>query len=66
MTGPELRAARMAEGLTQTQVASALGVALRTYQAYEQAGPPPWISRRAATMIQRLHDAATGLMEGGT
>lgn len=59
MTPSELRQAREALGLTQQQVADALGVALRTYQVYETTGPvPAWFSRRAATVIHRLHDEA--------
>jgi DNA-binding XRE family transcriptional regulator len=59
MTPASLKAARESLGLTQTQVASALGVALRTYQVYEATGPvPAWLARPAATMIHRLHDAA--------
>jgi DNA-binding XRE family transcriptional regulator len=59
MTPTELRAARRALGLTQTQVADALGVALRTYQTYEQPGGtvPAWLARAAATMVMRLYDA---------
>jgi transcriptional regulator with XRE-family HTH domain len=59
VTPAELRAARRALGLTQTQVADALGVALRTYQTYEQPGGtvPAWLARAAATMVNRLYDA---------
>jgi transcriptional regulator with XRE-family HTH domain len=59
MTPAELKAARERLGLTQVQVAAALGMAIRTYQVYEATGPVPrWVSRRAATMIHQLHDAA--------
>jgi transcriptional regulator with XRE-family HTH domain len=62
VTPAELKAARQRLGLTQTQVAEALGVALRTYQVYEQPGGqvPAWLAREAATMIHRLHDAVEG------
>lgn len=36
MFGKRLREARMSRGLTQPQLAEAIGVALRTYQQYEQ------------------------------
>jgi len=61
MTGADLRAARIAERLTQQQVADALGVALRTYQVYEQTEPPAWLTTEAATMMLRLHGAARSL-----
>ena len=36
MFGKRLRAARMARGLTQDKTSEAVGIALRTYQGYEQ------------------------------
>ena len=36
MFGKRLRAARLARGMTQEKTAEAVGVALRTYQGYEQ------------------------------
>jgi transcriptional regulator with XRE-family HTH domain len=58
MTAESLKAAREAEGLTQAEVAAALGVSHRTYQYWEVNGPPAWVARRAATMVHRLLDAA--------
>lgn len=59
MTPDTLRTARLSLDLTQTQVADALGVDLRTYQRWEagDAPLPRWLERKTATMIHRLHDA---------
>src|SRR5690606_37326780 len=59
MTPDTIRAARIALGLTQTEVAHELGVDLRTYQRWEagDAPLPRWLERKTATMIHRLHDA---------
>lgn len=61
MTPEQLRAARESLALTQTDVATALGVDLRTYQRWEsgEAPVPRWVSRRAATMVHRLLDEGT-------
>lgn len=61
VTSEQLRAARESLGLTQTEVANALGVDLRTYQRWEsgEAPVPRWVSRKAATMVHRLLDEAS-------
>lgn len=59
MAPDSLRNARTALSLTQTEVAHALGVDLRTYQRWEagDAPLPRWLERKTATMIHRLNDA---------
>ena len=41
MFGKRLRESRMARGLTQQRMADAIGVALRSYQCYEQGTREP-------------------------
>ena len=41
MFGKKLREARMARGLTQQKISDAVGLALRSYQCYEQGTREP-------------------------
>lgn len=69
MTPAELRTARERLGLSQLEVAQALGVDLRSYGRWERGerGVPPLLSPGAAVMVLRLHAAltATHSQEGG-
>ena len=59
MTADELRTARERLGLSQKEVAQALGVDLRSYRRWEleERAVPPLLSEPAAEMALRLHAA---------
>lgn len=59
MTSAELRVAREVLGLSQQEVATELGVDLRSYRRWElgERGVPPLLSQRAGLMVLRLHTA---------
>lgn len=44
MFGKQLRSTRMMRGLTQQSIADCVGVALRTYQCYEQGTREPTLA----------------------
>ena len=64
MFGKRLREARMARSLTQPQLAEVIGVALRTYQQYEQGIRNP--SFDALVQLADVLDVSTDWLLGRT